>query len=339
MGKERKLSVFFAIPCGDFFSVQNQIIISVCEKADINPVIIEDRSDTSDLWKNITREINSADYFLADISSLSPNVILELGYTIREKNPKFYAIFIADNIKIPSDLGGFKLQKYSSLPDFQRKLVKWISDNIPFIDRKKLLSLETSSLNFYEEDFMSYERFLRLWTFPPQCSFCLTSEGLRFTNAHFPIMTTHLGLLQNYAFEFQGKIESRYLGWIVRGTKSPDGYLPTFCIMFQLSPKGILIPHIFNHHQVEPRTHYRVFKEKRCKAKLKASKEGWFTITTKVVGDKITIFNSGEIIFEDNFSLEPYKKYYEFPYKQGEVGFRCYPGEQGVIRYVKVKEI
>lgn len=186
---------------------------------------------------------------------------------------------------------------------------------------------------------MSYERFLRLWTFSPQCSFILTSEGLRFTNAHFPIMTTHLALLQNYRFEFKAKIERNYLGWIVKGTKSFDGYLPTFCIMFQLGPNGILTPHIYNYNQVVPKTQYKVFQEKRCKVKLNVLEEGWFEITTNVVGDKITIIHSEEIVFEDSFNLEPYKQYYEFPNKQGEVGFRCYPGEQGVIRHMRVEEI
>ncbi|MGA2468282.1 MAG: TIR domain-containing protein [Thermodesulfobacteriota bacterium] len=335
-----KTRIFFAIPCGDFFSMQNQIIKSVCKAAHITPIIIEDRSDTRDLWGKIADAIDFADCFVADISSLSPNVVLELGYVVRKKKAKHYAIFISENIEVPSDLAGFTLQKYSNLPEFQRKLIKWISDYTALPDRLKphLQRMGNIALNFYEEDFLSYERFLKFWILPPQCSFNLTSQGLRFTNAHFPIMTTHLALMQNYTFKFKAKIESKNLGWVVKGTRPFNSYLPTFCVMFQIDQQRYLTPHIYNTNKVDPNTHYNVFK--RHRVKLKFLKDGWFTFTTKVVGNEITILNeSKEVIFKQNFNLRPYKEYYDFPYKQGEVGFRCYPGEQGVIRYMRVEEI
>ena len=333
-----KINIFFAIPCGEFFSIQNRVIKSVCKAVNVKPVIIEDHSKTADLWKRITNQIDSGDYFVADISSLSPNVILELGYAIREKKPKYYAIFIANNIKVPVDLQGFILKKYSSIRDFQNKLIKWIFDNIPFVDKTKLQNLETLNLDFHE-DFKDYDRFLRLWTFPPQCSFQLTNEGLRFTNAHFPIMTTHLALLKNYKFEFKAKIESGNLGWIVEGTKSSDSYLPKFCVMFNINQQGNLTPHILNFNKLDPKIQYKVFEEKRVKVNMDFLKEGWFIITTKVVDDKITILNNDRTIFEQDFNVSPYKEFYGFSDKQGEVGFRCYPGEQGIINYVKVGEI
>lgn len=333
-----KINIFFAIPCGEIFSIQNRVIKSICEVANVNPVIIEDHSQTDGLWEKITGQVDSVDYFVADISSLSPNVILELGYCIREKKSKYYAIFIADNIKVPVDLQGFTLQIYSSIRDFQNKLIKWISDNIPFVDKTKFKNLTTSNLAFYE-DFKDIDRFLRLWTFPPQCSFQLTHEGLRFTNAHFPIMTTHLALLRNYKFEFKAKNESGNVGWIIKGTRPFNNYLPTFCVMFNINQEGDLTPHIFNFNKVDPIRHYKVFEKNRIKAVLNISQEGWFTIITKVVQDKITVLNDDRSIFEQDFNIDPYKEFYEFPNKQGEVGFRCHPGEQGIINYIKVEEI
>jgi hypothetical protein len=336
--KGKQINIFFAIPCGEFFSIQNQCIKTVCKAAGVNLIIVEDHTKTAGLWEKIAEKIDFADYFVADISSLSANIILELGYSIREKKSKYNAIFIADNIQVPVDLQGFTLQKYTSISDFQGKLIKWLCDNIPFVNSNKLMSLDTKSLEFYE-DFKDYNRFFKLWSFPPQSSFQLTHEGLRFTNAHFPIMTTHLGLLKNYEFEFKAKIESLNLGWIIKGTRPFNNYLPTFCIMFNINQKGVLRPHIFNSNKVviNPPTHYRVFDEQQVQFII--SNEGWFTIITRIIGDKITIFNDGNIVFDQDFSVDPYKEFYEFPNKQGEVGFRCHPGEQGIINYLKVREI
>ncbi|MDP2659735.1 MAG: hypothetical protein Q8R28_03290, partial [Dehalococcoidia bacterium] len=236
--RQRQTSVFFAIPCGEFFELQNRCIKTACRVAGLSAVIVEDHSGTADLWDKITGRIDAADYFVADISSNSANVILELGYAIREKRPRYVGIFIADNARVPVDLQGFTLQKYSSVRDFQRKLAKWMVDNVPFADKRKLDAIDVKSLDF-REDFKDYDRFLRLWSLPPQCSFQLTHEGLRFSNAHFPIMTTHLALLRNYEFEFKAKIESRTFGWIIKGTSASlttplTSYLPVFCVMFNI---------------------------------------------------------------------------------------------------------
>ena len=335
-----QITIFFAIPCGEFFAAQNKCIKNVCESVGVKAVIVEDHSKTAGLWTIITEKIDSADYFVADISSKSPNVILELGYSIREKKSRYNAIFIADNTPVPVDLQGFTLQKYTSLCDFQNKLIKWMIDNIPLVDSRKLDSLNTRSFDF-RDDFKEYDRFLKLWSFPPQSSFQLTHEGLRFTNAHFPIMTTHLALLKNYEFEFKAKIESRTLGWIVKGTRQgampSSRYLLTFCVMFNIKGDGKLRPHIFNYNNLSRDFSYHQFDEQQVE--LDVSQEGWFTLVTRVVGDQITILNDGNTVFDEDFTVGRYGEAYEFANKQGEVGFRCHPGEQGVINYVRVKEI
>jgi len=333
-----RTKIFFAIPCGEFFTIQNQIIKTVCNSFGIDPIIIEDHSRTDSLWNKITKAIDESDFFVADISSNSPNIILELGYTIREKKPKYYAIFASANVKVPVDLQGFTLQKYSSFNDFQNKLIKWIKDNIALT---KNTNLDQANLNtdLPTEDFNDIDRFLRLWTNPPLASFYLTHEGLRFTNTHFPIMTNYLGLLKNYEFEFQAKIIQGAIGWIVKGTKSSRSILPEFCIMFNIDAQNALTPHIFNLEKPIKDVGYHVFHQKQVMVNLVKSKQNWFTIVTRVVEDKISILNNDNLLFEANFTEEPFKDAYSYQYKQGEVGFRCHPGEEAVVRYMKVREI
>lgn len=74
------IRVFFAIPCGSFFAKQKEIIDNICQQADIDPIIIEDHSDTTELWQRIKTSISDSEYVIADISSPSKNVVVELGY-------------------------------------------------------------------------------------------------------------------------------------------------------------------------------------------------------------------------------------------------------------------
>jgi len=196
----------------------------------------------------------------------------------------------------------------------------------------------TLSLEF-RDDFKDYRRLLRLWHFPPQCSYVLTHEGLRFTNAHWPILTTHLALLRDYEFEFRARIETKNIGWIVRGTGPFGHLLPTFCIMFNVTVDGRFRPHMLNSNKPAqgPGAPYHLSPEQRVR--MNTSDEGWFDPTTRVVGDTVTVLNEGRTVFEANFAEDPYRDAYEFPNKQGEVGFRCHPGEEAVMNYMAVREL
>ena len=160
---------------------------------------------------------------------------------------------------------------------------------------------------------------------------------LSFANAHFPIMTTHLALLQNYEFEFKARIVSRNVGWIVKGTRRFRDFVPTFCIMFNINVDGELVPHIFNINRLDRETHYHVFDGH--KITLSISKQGWFTLVTRVAGDRISVLNDGAIVFDEDFTADPYGPFYDYDDKQGQVGFRCHPGEQAVVNYATVREI
>lgn len=335
----KKPQIFFAIPCGEFFRIQRDIITNICDIFKIKYVIIEDSTITDFLWRKITDGIDNSDFFVADISSKSPNIILELGYALREKKHRFSAIFISSSIEPPIDVQGLVLHKYISFSDLGEKLIQWIRDNV-LIGTGVLTNYKINDLTLPKEDFSSIDRFLRLWS-APGGSFSLTHEGLTVTNAHFPIMTNYLAPLNNYEFEFKTKIVNGAVGWAVKGTKRYASVVPEFCIMFNIQLNNTLTPYIFNINKyVQAGGGYKVFNEKAKKVALKKSKEGWFNIQTMVKGDTITIVNDKEIIFKDDFSKEPYKEYYDFPDRQGEIGFRCYQGvEEAIIRYFNIREI
>ena len=102
--KTKQIDVFLALPCAEAFTEVNDCITGAFIAANTNPIVIEDRTRTTFLWKEIVKEIDSADYFVADISSLSPSVILELGYAIKGKARQRIAVLISKNTKVPSDI-------------------------------------------------------------------------------------------------------------------------------------------------------------------------------------------------------------------------------------------
>lgn len=264
-----KTKIFFAIPCGEFYKIQTEIIRHVCDSLDIESVIIEEDTGTKDLWKKITDEIDDSDYFIADIMSDSKNISLELGYAIREKKIKHYGIFTTQAAGVPSDLKGFTYQPYSSLSDFKIKLLNWIYINVRPTPKNKLSIPQNKYLE--REDFQDMDRFLRLWSTSPQGSFRLTYEGLRFTNANFPIMTTYLSLLRNFEFEFKAKIVRGAVGWAVQGTKSFDAFLPSFCVMFNINLDNKFSPHVFNINKLTDEGYKRFSSDE---IKLQKSDEG-----------------------------------------------------------------
>lgn len=335
----KPLVVFFAIPCGDFYDMQVDIIRSVSDAAGIVPDIIEDDPGTKGLWDKITQRIDAADYFIADITSKSPNIVVELGYAIARKPIQRIAVLIADYVPIPSDLGGLIVQKYSSLRTFQQKLIDWMIASIPFINKENFGALKSERVEF-AEDFQNQDLFLRRWTTPPRCSYLLTPEGLKFSWAHFPILIHTLAILKNCEFEFDARIEEGNIGWAVKGTTPPNSPIPTFLVMFNLGTQGRLVPHVWTAALPVENTHYHVYESEGVQVDLDKSKDGWFTILTHVKGDVIDVFNKKKLLFRADFSVNPYAEAYSsISQKMGQVGFRCYPGEIATVRRVRIREI
>jgi len=334
---KRQPIVFFAIPCGEFYAVQHEIIQQVEQAIGIKAVIIEDHIQTKDLWSTIISQIDSADLFVADVSSGSFNIALELGYAIRQKLERNIGIFIAKSRAIPSDLQGFVRQEYSSFNEFQSKLTAWIYETLNLVPSKTSRTTRRQHNILFRDDFTDQDVFLRRWSVPPNASYLLTHEGLRFTSGMFPILTTTLGLLRDCEIEFSARIEQERLGWVIKGTKSYTHFILKFCVMLQIDSNGKLTPHIWNERQPHAQSVYHVYPSKQVS--LKIGRDGWFQMTTRIRDNRISFKQDQRRLFSADFSKDPYAHCYnDFPHKDGQIGFRCYPNEEAVVRYVEVRE-
>jgi len=335
----KSVVIFFAIPCGEFYSVQADIIRRVCRIAGITADIVEDDPSTKGLWDKITSRIDAADYFVADITSQSQNIVVELGYAIARKPIERIAVLIADYKMVPSDLGGLIVQKYSSLGTFQERLASWISCSVPRVRTRRIQGL-TRDLADFQEDFQNQDAFLKRWYTPPWCSYLFTAEGLKFSGASIPILTTTLAILGDCEFKFTARIDKKTIGWVVKGTTPPDLPVPAFFVMFNLSQEGHLLPHIWTIKDLQEGTGYHVYNDQAVKVGITKSEDGWFTLMTRVRGDVVEILNSDSVIFETDFSKPPYAEAYDsVAPKMGQVGFRCHPGEVATVRRVGVRGI
>ncbi|HJX23248.1 MAG TPA: hypothetical protein VJ574_02415 [Candidatus Bathyarchaeia archaeon] len=319
--------------------MQAEFIRSIIGEAGVRPYIAEDDASTKGLWESIQHEIDDSDLFLADISSRSPNILLEVGYAMSRKPKARIGVFIAESIEIPSDLRWLVVQVYSSLPSFREKLMAWLREAIPTHAPALSMPLEAEEAIF-EEDFLNKDLFHRRWSTPPGCSYLFTVEGLRFSNAHFPILTSPLGILHDCEFEFDARIEQSQVGWAVLGTKDYSDILPTFCIMFTLASDDRLTPHIWSASNVARGTHYHVYRDQAIHATITRSKDGWMRILTRVRGSYIVVENGNQPIFTADFSQPPYDDVFSsVAHKGGQIGFRCYPGEEATVRRVRVRQI
>ena len=299
----RTLRAFVAIPCGDFYSVQANIICDVLNAAGLEPYVAEDDPKTKGLWENVRDQIDSCDLFIADISSRSPNILLEVGYAIARKPQFRIGVFTAESIEVPSDLRWLIIQTYSSLESFREKLITWLSGAAPI--RKIPISTDRNLQDVFSEDFYSETLFHRRWSVPPGASYLLTAEGLRFSHAHFPIMTSGLEILRDCEFEFEGRIEHARLGWAIMGTKNPSAFLPTFCVMFTLSTESRITPHIWNASNVNPQSHYHVFNDSAVQASVSRSRDGWIRLITKICGTTVGVWSDGHRLFESDLAKPP----------------------------------
>jgi len=328
--------IFFAIPCGDFYTIQNKIIDDICKNHNVCKIVIEEKSKTDYLWKDITNEINSSDIFVCDISSMSSNIVIELGYALSDKAIDMIGIFVSENIDVFSDIKGIKYQKYRSYSEFAELLEKWISEKLHKSNYKRT----TLNIPKFHEEFKDLSKFIRLWDTPPSCQYSLKCDGLHFSYSHLPIMSNHLGLLQNYSFEFKAKILSKAVGWIIKGTKEPNDIILQFCLMFNVGVDGELMPHIFNRNNIHKKDLYhRLTSLSENIGKI--DKNTFYDIKTTVNGDLVEIYFERSKVFSHTFGTHSQEKdlYNIDKSKDGQVGFRCHQYEEAVIKDVNIEII
>lgn len=334
----RQPVVFFAIPCGEFYSLQTDIIGRVCARAGVTCQIAEDDVKTKELWTKIAQGIKEADRFVADISSGSFNIALELGFALQVKGDRNVAIFNSNVASDPSDLRGFVLQKYGTLREFEERLALWLSDTFPLVDAVTPAAPSIPAPTFTEE-FRDPELFQRRWSVPPGGGYLLRPEGLKFGFANYPIMTTSLALLQNCDFEFTGRIDEKQIGWAIKGTKYPENMVPIFCLMFTLNTEGELTPHILSLASPGPARSYYPYRKEAVQTNVTKREGGWFTLITRIREDRVQIENEGNLLFDADFSEKPYSEAYSSVNpKHGQVGFRCFPSEVATVSRVVVRE-
>jgi hypothetical protein len=336
----RKPRTFVAVPCGDFYSVQADIIREVCSLAGVDCYIAEDSPDTKGLWDSISAQIDTADVFIADISSASPNILLEVGYAIGRKPIGAIGLFLAKSVTVPSDLRWVVVQVYSSLSSFRNKLGSWLEKSLPLAHLPRVPTRHSSQAVVFAEDFMNDEDFLRRWATPPGCSYLLGAEGMRFSNAHFPILTTPLAIVEDCEFEFWGRIDREQIGWAVRGTKAVSDILPSFCVVFTLNVRGELTPHIWSVNNPHAQKHYQVFPRKTLPKHQRPVAGRWSMFVTRLKGNVVEIEVDGRQVFAADLSRAPFAStYLSVSHRQGQVGFRCHPGEEATVRAVRVRAL
>ena len=335
----RKPRVFVAIPCGPFYSVQAEILRGLFASAKIDVYIAEDSPETKGLWDSISTEIDKADLFLADISSASPNMLLEVGYAIARKPIRAIGIVISQQVQVPSDLRWVVAQVYSSLASFVPRLGRgWTRPYLCLYASE--IAPTPARAEVFTEDFMSEDLFLRRWATPPGCAYLLTAEGLRFSNAHFPILTTPLAILGDLEFSFEGRINSEQIGWAVKGTQAVSDILPSFCVMFTLNRHGVLTPHIWNAKHPHPQTHYQVLPPTQLPGKLGPRVGAWSQYLTRVSGSVYELVLDESSVFREDLSVGAFGQFYTDRLSvQGQVGFRCHPGEQATVKSVRVRAL
>ena len=352
--------IFFAIPCGGFYEEQRKVIEAVCDYAGIDRkhrIIIEQDDLTAELWGKITNEIERSDFFMADISSGRANIVLELGYALKSKHLSHIAIFVSNHapiLEILSDLAGETRFPYSSMANFRVRLKEWLEEAV-FSEHERLKDLSTDSIKT-EEHFKDFDNFLKLWSIPPGCQFSLTSDGLRFGNAYYPILSTTLGLLRDYAFTFRARIEREAIGWLVKGTVDYKINSPIFGVMFNITQRGTFRPHILCPWTKDEKLDYYPRDAKEIQAVemntgLSFEKPDQFEVTTDCSGDMVSVQvrqTSGKTWdWSSNLAEHPIlgKYYNSVKIKQGQVGFRCAGwretgvwGEVATVNWVKVEE-
>lgn len=327
--------IFFAIPCGDYYSNQKNIIQKICELYNIRPIINESDNTTDSLLSQIFEQIMLCDYFVADISSNSPNVIFELGYAFKAKHISKIGLLLSNVSKCPSDLQAIKRLQYSSYRIFADKLNDWIS-SILNVDSK---IIDDSFIRFvgYYDSFQDIDHFISKWQIPLGCDYSLTFNGFTFSNANLPIISRHLAYLDNYTFEFDCLINNKVIGWIVKGTQlNFIDRVIDFCIMFNLSSDGFIHPHIFSKNKLEPGSLYKPFKREKIPDGIDCNGKR-LNIKTRVEDIIITVLINDVECLRMDCSTESYKAYYDsVSEKTNQVGFRCDYTEQATIYNVKV---
>jgi len=108
--------------------------------------------------------------------------------------------------------------------------------------------------------------------------------------------------------------------------------------MFAVNLRGELTPHVWNAKHPHPATHYHQFSRTLLEPGARPWLGEWARILTRVRASTYEIEIDGNAVFQADFGDGDFAPVFSQP-RQGQVGFRCYPGEQATVRLVRVRAL
>lgn len=140
--------VFLDIPYSDYSPEYEKAIQRVIESFGLTPILAETRRVTEGLLCNVCKTIQKSRYAVADISGNNKNVTYELG--IIHSLGKKCCILCDFDTKIPVDLSGLIIYKYSDKHQLSKNVLKWITDNVEEIISKIANQRKIFNAIFYQ---------------------------------------------------------------------------------------------------------------------------------------------------------------------------------------------
>ena len=102
-----------------FYGIQRPINAAgyLCERSDPIP-------ETSRALHRVLSRIETASYVVAELSTSSPDVYMELGYALGKQRPTF--VLVQEGIKLPFIAQAYKCITYQRIRDLEQSLAKEI---------------------------------------------------------------------------------------------------------------------------------------------------------------------------------------------------------------------
>lgn len=140
--------VFLDIPYSDYPKVNQTAIEDTIKKYDLTPVLAERSRRTKSLYCNVCKNIHKCDIAIVDITGQNPNVLIELG--IIQRNQMKYCILCRKGAEIPLDLRGLTVEKYVNKGGIEKRVSKWIADNVDEIALRIAKQRKIFDVIFYQ---------------------------------------------------------------------------------------------------------------------------------------------------------------------------------------------
>ena len=127
----------------DFNDVYNLGIKAAAKECEVNAKRLDDNFFVTNMVEEIYKNINEADFIIADMTGKNPNVFYEVGYA--EAKNKLILLLTKDILDIPFDFKQRVHINYNDVTELKSKLINTIEWAKKEIDKSRK---ETLSINF-----------------------------------------------------------------------------------------------------------------------------------------------------------------------------------------------